>query len=669
MLSRRGRCRLTPAVCGTRIHRSGPGATEDGLAEVEKKTDKDAAKRVRGAAAVVGGLTLGSRLLGFWRDVLFGRLFFGAGLDAWALAFTVPNLFRRLFGEGALSSAFQPIYVEKLEEGDDEGAGRFAGNVITSVGLILAVIVAAGVLLCLVISALVPDGPARILRLTSAMLPYALMICLAAVYSAVLNGRRHFATPAAAPAVLNILIIAAVLIFGRSSGGLWWLVGAVLIGGVAQLAMQIFAARAKGAGIKLGVDRRDPDLGRVVERMMPAALGLAVFQINVLLDRVIAQVMVPGEGAVSVLYLANRVVQLPLALFAIAAATAAMPELSSAAARKDLDGLRKLTADSIRGVLFWALPACAGLAILGRPIARFLFEYLGGEKFSAVATERTGLAIAFYAAGLCAFAVTPILSRAFHAQGDTKTPARVAALCVGANLALNIILVLVFHSPRPAGAAQDTATLYLWGESGLALASAISFLLQAGMLAALLWRRDEHAHTEWAAVAIEPFASVAAAVGAGVLLYHPIIPLVYGKMLRPFFGWTHEAVYPWTRLVMALAAAGAVFLIVMFGLLSRRTRDGAVKELFASVIRLGVSAAAMGGLVHLVLWSLPPFKRSAWQPFDRAFFPVVAGFLFYWLVVSVFRVTEYEEFRGLDGGDDDDDGKKKRKGSSSGGAS
>jgi len=617
---------------------------------------------MRAATALIGSLTMGSRVLGFIRDVLFARFFFGAGLDAWALAFTVPNLFRRLFGEGALSSAFLPVFVKKLESGDTEGAGRFAGKVIGALAVVLAGIVGAGVVGCLVASFVVPgERAATILRLTSAMLPYAVLICLAAVFSAVLNAVRHFAVPAAAPMALNVVLIGAMLLFARSegTGSLWVLVVAVLVGGMLQLGMQIAATRAKGLRITPSLDRDDDDIKLVVSRMMPAAMGLGVFQLNVLFDRIIAEAMVPGQGAVSALYLGNRIIQLPLALFAIAAATAAMPELSTCAARGDDEGMKKLVSDSVRSVLFWALPASAGLALLGEPVARFLFEYLGGGRFagSPDAAARVGMVIAFYAGGLGAFAVTPILTRAFYARGDTKTPARVAVICVVVNLVLNLVLVSVFHRPPPAGSAAVSIAVSDWrfgtyGEAGLALASSVSFLLQAGTLAVLLWRTGGEPHGEWAAAAIEPIVAVAAAAATGWLLYSRFISFIYEAVLRPRFEWVQPGVIPWTRTVIAPVAGGAVFLVVIFWLIARRTREESVSALVGSSVRLGLSAAVMGALVHLVLWSLPPYQRSGWQPFDRAFFPVVAGFFFYWLLVSIFRVTEYEEFRGWDADDD-----------------
>ncbi len=446
-----------------------------------------------GDAGTIAGLTMISRVLGLARDCVCAAIF-GAGpvWDAFAFAFRIPNLFRRLFGEGALSAAFVPIFTEYLELRDPAEARDLAGRVAGSLAAVLIALVAVGegVLLGL----LHFGGPAPrwelALALTAVLLPYALLICLTALAGAALNSLRHFAAPAAAPIVLNLCWIAAAAVAARwvspdARVQIYVVAGGILVAGVLQLALQAAALRARGWVVRPRAALRSPQVRRVAAGMAPVALGMAAFQLNVLLDSVIAISLAgpPGAefallgrslsypmalGANSVLYYSGRLMQLPLGVFGVAIATAAFPALSSLAARREWPAFSAALRRSLGMVLFIGLPSGVGLMVLRRPIIELLFER---GAFTPPMTMRTSAALLAYAAGLWAYCALHVLTRAFYSLKAPGVPARVAGAMVGANLALNLTLV------------------WTMAEAGLAAATAVCAALQVGLLTYLLGRR------------------------------------------------------------------------------------------------------------------------------------------------------------------------------------
>jgi len=314
-------------------------------------------------AVTVGGLTMTSRVLGAARDILFARFFYGGALDAFAIAWMIPNLSRRLLGEGALSSAFIPVFVEKVETGDRPGALRLARNAATLLIITLGALAAAGVVLALLLG--LGRGPGdrfgNTMRLLAVTLPYMVLVCLAALYMAVLNTFRRFAAPAVGPALLNVCFILGAWLFRDYFGEtpaeqVLVLALAALVGGALQIAVQLPGARREGFASPFTRPRLDPETRRVLAALGGAVLGLAVFQVNVLVDQILAATLIPGEGSVGILFLSARLIQLPLGVFGVAIAVAALPELARAAARNDSRGLVATLAGAIRAALFVTIP-------------------------------------------------------------------------------------------------------------------------------------------------------------------------------------------------------------------------------------------------------------------------------------------------------------------------
>jgi putative peptidoglycan lipid II flippase len=423
---------------------------------------------------IISSLTGVSRILGLIREMVFGY-YFGTSevLSAFRIAFMVPNLARRLFGEGALSAAMIPILTENLHSNGEEASRRFIGRLLVALTGVLIVGTVAAELVVAGWTALAPD-PA--LTLTAILLPYMTLICVTALVGGVLNVRGHFATPAVSPVILNVAIIASAVI-----GGTWfglageslirWVCYSVLIGGAIQLALTYGALRAVRFVPVWGWSWRDAQLGRVLGLMGPMVLGLSAVQINTLADYVIAYWFVSFEGervGPAVLGYAQFLYQLPLGVFGIALATAIFPELSRRAAADDRAGLVDVLRQGVRLSLFIALPASVGLMFVAHPLVGALYQR---GDFGPEQTGRVAWTLVFYAAGMAGYFMQHILIRVYYAMQDSRTPARVALCMVGVNVALNLVLVFVME------------------ERGLALSTAVCAMVQVIALARLLGRR------------------------------------------------------------------------------------------------------------------------------------------------------------------------------------
>jgi putative peptidoglycan lipid II flippase len=441
------------------------------------------------AARTVAGWTLASRILGLVRDVVSASRF-GAGAvwDAFTIAWTFPNTFRRLLGEGALASAFIPTLTDVRAREGDEGAARLIDSVFTLLVLTLGTLAAVSLLLLLLIPPSAVEGVGNveklglILRLLQVLMPYVILVCVTAFLGAVLQTFGHFAAPAGAPVLLNLFWIAALFtlcpMLGRApSEQIFGVAIAILIGGVAQVAACLPPLARRGIRVRLTLRVRHPELGRLLRRMLPIVLGMAPTQLNILFDRVIAEAWVPGDGANSALYFGTRMMQFPLALVGVAMATAVLPTLAEHVARRDRAGLRSTLGTAVGVTHFVAAPAAIGLIVLAEPIVRFLFEH---GRFSPEATQATARVIFGYAAGIPIICVVQVLTRAFYAEGDTRTPVRVAVVSMIANLIFNLILVGPLR------------------EAGLAWATTIAAGLNLALLALALRGR----HGPWLDAAI-----------------------------------------------------------------------------------------------------------------------------------------------------------------------
>ncbi|HLF94162.1 MAG TPA: murein biosynthesis integral membrane protein MurJ [Planctomycetota bacterium] len=382
------------------------------------------------SAGLVSACTFLSRILGFVRDTLCAH-FFGATMvwDAFSVAFRIPNLFRRLFGEGALTAAFLPAFVERFDGGKPEEAHALLGRLVTALALLLGLLAAAGI----GVSFLLPRDPktelmAPLLRI---MLPYLPLICVAAILGAALNGMRHYFIPAIAPVLLNLVWIAALFLFVRNIQAQAW---AVVAAGVLTVLLMIPPLAARRVPLRPCLGLGDPAFREVGRKFLPIVFGLAPVQINELVGSLIAQYAVPGHGAVSALYYGNQLTQLPLALIGTAVATVVFPLFASP--REDF---KEVFQKSLRFVLFLSVPATIGLMVLARPIVSLLFQH--GELFGPLETDRTAAVTLLYSAGLWCYCANQIQVRAFYAKKDTLTPVKVSAIMVTLNLGLTLALV------------------------------------------------------------------------------------------------------------------------------------------------------------------------------------------------------------------------------------
>jgi putative peptidoglycan lipid II flippase len=402
-------------------------------------------KDVSRAAGVVGFFTFLSRVLGLARDMVLA-FFFGTGMtmDAFVAAFRIPNLLRRLFAEGSLTIVFIPVFTEYLTNKTRKEAFDLARIVLTLLTLVLAGVTLMGVLFAPWIVRIQAWGFGDTgvkydltVFLTRITFPYIFLISLVALFMGVLNSLRHFSAPAAAPIFLNVGIIgAAYLISPHLTQPIVGVAIGVLIGGMLQVGLQIPWILKEGLKLIPRWRLDHPAVKRIGLLMLPAIFGSAVYQLNTYMGTLFASFLV--EGSVSWLYYADRLVQFPLGVFAIAISTAALPSLSTQAARKDLEEFGDTLNHSLRLVFFIILPCMVGLIILGNPIIEVFFER--GE-FDAKSTLMTNQALFFYTLGLWAFSGTRIMVAAFYALQDTKTPVKVAFVAFVAYAVLGLALM------------------------------------------------------------------------------------------------------------------------------------------------------------------------------------------------------------------------------------
>ena len=407
------------------------------------KTTEDT--KVTRAAGVVGTATFLSRILGFARDVVIAG-FFGAGLasDAFFVAFRIPNLLRRLFAEGSLTVAFIPVFSEYLTRHGREEAFKLARSAMRMLSVILALAAVVGLLAApLIVHVIAPgftDSPEKFqlcVDLTRFMFPYIFFIGLVALCMGVLNVLGHFAAPALAPVFLNLAMIACVLLLSpHLERPVFGLAVGVLLGGLLQLLLQIPFLIKNGVRFWQKTKMVHPGLKRIGLLMLPAVFGAAVYQINMVIGTLLASLL--PEGSVSYLYYADRLVQFPLGIFAIATATAVLPSLSKQVAEEDFDGLRETFRHAMNFVFFITIPAMVGLIVLREPIVYLLFKR---GAFDADTVRLTAVALLYYCAGLWAFSAVRIVVSMFYALQDTKTPVKMAVVSILVNIVMGIVLM------------------------------------------------------------------------------------------------------------------------------------------------------------------------------------------------------------------------------------
>lgn len=458
------------------------------------------------AAGVVGFFTLLSRILGLFRDIILAK-FFGAGMvaDAFYVAFRIPNLLRRLFAEGSLTIAFIPIFTQYLRQKSRGDALEMTRIVLTVLSLILTIITILGILFAPWIvriqawgfggSGVKYDLTVLLTRIT---FPYIFLISLVALFMGVLNSLKHFAAPAAAPILLNIGIIGATIwisphlsqpIIGTAIG--------VLIGGILQVLLQLPWLIKKGLTMVPRWMPSHPAVKRIGLLMLPAIFGSAIYQFNQFIGTLLASLLV--EGSVSWLYYADRIVQFPLGVFAIAVGTAALPSLSKLAVEKDLYAFRDTLNHSMSITFFIAIPAMAGLIILREPIIRLFFERGAFDSFSTVMTSE---ALLWYSLGLWAVSGVRVIVPAFYALQDTKTPVKVAFI----SLVAYLFFSLAFMGRLRHG--------------GLALALSLASVIQLCLLVFFLKQRIGDWNPMPVLISVSKNIIASLAMGLGIYLLH-----------------------------------------------------------------------------------------------------------------------------------------------------
>jgi len=420
-------------------------------------------RKITKAASIIGMGTLLSRILGFLRDMVIAN-FFGAGMaaDAFFVAFRIPNLWRRLVGEGSLTISFIPVYTEYLTHRSEEESRELTHIAFTVAGIILLILTILGILFSPILIRIIAPGFFRIpekfqltVALNQIIFPYLFFMGLFALCMGVLNSLRHFFAPAFAPVFLNICIILSVFLFYRHfEQPVYTLAVGVLAGGVIQLLFQIPFLLKKRISFRFNFNYRHPAVKRIGSLMIPGLIGTAVYQLNVFIDTIFASFL-PG-GSVSYLYFADRLMEFPLGIFAIAIGMASLPSLSELASKGKMDELRETIFFTFRLVSFISIPALVGLIALKTPIINLLFQR---GLFDYQATEMTAKALLFYSVGLWAIAGSRIVVPAFYSLQDTWTPLKIALICLGANVIFNAILIIPLKHAGLAFATSLSSTL------------------------------------------------------------------------------------------------------------------------------------------------------------------------------------------------------------------
>ncbi len=439
-----------------------------------------------------GSMTLVSRVLGFVRDVVLARWFGAtAATDAFFVAFKIPNFLRRLFAEGSFSLAFVPVLAEYRERGDEAALKSLIDATAGALLAVLLVITGLGVMLApWVVRLFAPgfiDQPEQ-LALASDLLritfPYLLFIALTALAGGILNTFDRFALPALTPALLNLSLITAAVVFSaRFAEPVTALAWGVLVAGFLQLAAQLPALARHGVLPWPRPDFAHPGVKRIMRLMLPTLFGSSVAQISLLLDTLIASLLI--VGSISWLYYADRLMEFPLGLFGVALATVILPTLSRLHSSGDRARFRAtLNWALLLGVVI-GLPSAIGLAMLAEPVIITLFQY---GAFNPDAVRMSALALMAYSLGLPAFMGIKILAPGFFSRQDARTPVRIAVTALGVNMLLNIVFVLVITWHLAGGDFGSglfaTLAAHPGAHVGLALASSASAWLNA----TLLWR-------------------------------------------------------------------------------------------------------------------------------------------------------------------------------------
>ncbi len=407
-------------------------------------------KQILKSASIITLVTIASRVLGYIRDQRL-TLLLGTTLaaDSFVLAYRIPNLLRRLVGEGSMTASFIPVFTSYMADKPREEVWEFANKLFWTLAILLAALTVLGMVFSPgVIHVFTVFGKSQMqwdeaIYLNRIIFPYIFFIGLAALAMAILNCFHVFGVPAATPILLNISIIVC------SVGAVWRyfkdpavsLAVGVLIGGALQFVVQVPLLVRHGMRFQWGLSFTHPGVRAVARLMVPGFFGIGISQVNFFVDTIFATASRMPRGSITALYVADRVMELVLGGYAIAVATAILPMMSHQAAARDYETMKKTFGFALRIVSFITVPAAVGLIILRIPIIRVLFEH---GRFVPESTRLTARALLYYAMGLPAFAAIKLIVPAFYSTQDTRTPVRVAAYTLVINFALNTLFLMVF---------------------------------------------------------------------------------------------------------------------------------------------------------------------------------------------------------------------------------
>ncbi|HTB61697.1 MAG TPA: murein biosynthesis integral membrane protein MurJ [Polyangia bacterium] len=518
----------------------------------EPPTSDGGGERLASGARRVSALTMLSRLLGLAREQVFA-LTLGAGMysDAFLAAFRIPNLLRDLFAEGALSTAFVPTYVATLRRDGRPAAQALANRVMSTLTIYLGTVallamIFPGPIVHLVATGFSPEKAALCARLVRVMMPFLPAISLAVVAMGSLNAEEKYTAPALASSMFNLVAIGGgvtvYLLAPSSRAAVTAWAAFTVVGGIAQLAIQLPPLWHSGYRPRLIPDLRlrDPATRRIAILMAPATLGVAAVQVNVVVNSSFASLI--SDGALSWLSYAFRLMQLPIGVFGVAVGVTALTHLSRDAASGDWDSLSVTLRRGLRMVLFLTVPSTVGLALLGLPIIRLIYQH---GRFSPHATLETARALSGYAVGLCAYAAIKVVVPAFYAIGRPQFPVIASAAAVAANLLWNLL------------------TFRRFGHVGLALGTSLAALVNFSILAVAFHRRIHRLFTR------ELVVPVLKIVGASAIMAAALWAVSSRVELLPGAGVTIFAV----KAFLPIAVGAAVYFAAAraFGLEEART--------------------------------------------------------------------------------------------------
>ena len=512
----------------------GPGAETDAQIGAAHAAEPGEAQDHRRSAGIVGIAVLGSRLMGLVREIVFPAMF-GPGkvLDAYLAAFQIPNLLRDLFAEGSLSTAFTALFTRIWDQEGDAPAWQLANLTISAMIFIIGVVSALAILGAPLIVEVTSFGfhsvPGKFelaVSLTRVMFPFILFVSLAAAVMGMLNSRFIFGIPASASTVFNIVsVIAGVaLAFAFDAGAraswphpvfgvasMYGVCVGVLLGGLAQLGMQLPSLFGLGFRFRWKLNLRDPRLAELWTLMWPSVIAGSLTQVNVLVNGAFASEI---NGGRSWLSCAFRLMYLPIGLFGVSLATVTLPSVARSYARQELGGFGRTVKSSLRLTLFLSIPAAVGLMVLAKPVIGLIYQH---GHFTAYDTAMTAGVLQAYAIGLAGYAAIRLLTPCFYALDLPRTPMRIVLIGIGVNLALNFLNMTVFHL----------------GTAGLALAASCVCLANVSQLAFSLSRRvDFGGMGEWAGYLARVLAASVLCGGAAFGLWWLTDAYVHGFVLR-----------------------------------------------------------------------------------------------------------------------------------------